>query len=94
MVYQNILKIYVKCHVSSFSKQKVEKLGALCCCKHKFAILYIKTFWKFTWNVTFQDVIKKVEKLGNVCVVININLQSATSKHFESLCEITLFKFF
>ena len=63
------LKVYVKCHFSSFSKKRrLKSWQHLCCHKHKFVILYIKTFWKFMWNVTFQVFLKKqVEKLGTMC---------------------------
>ena len=90
---QNRLKVYVKCHFSSFSKKKLKNWKHLCSRKLKFAIWYIKTCWKFTWNVTFQVFVKKKLKIGNICCC-KLNLQYGTSKLFESLREMSLFKFF
>ena len=53
---QNILKVFVKCYRSSFSKRSL--------------------------------------KIGIISVVINSNIQYGTSKHLESLREMSHFKFF
>ena len=63
MVHQNILKVYVKCHISSFSKSY--KIWDICVVLN--SNLQYGTSKVCTWNVTFQVFVQKLKNWEHLC---------------------------